>query len=133
MILDASDMVLGRLASFVAKQTLLGETVEIVNCEKAVIIGRKENILAKYKQYRARGDPLYGPHFPRDPHRLVKRTIRGMLPYNTNRGVEAWKRVKCYKGVPARFEGKEIIAIERAKVSPNKTKFMTVQKISELL
>ena len=37
--IDASDMVLGRLSSFVAKELLKGEQVHIVNAEKAVVIG----------------------------------------------------------------------------------------------
>ena len=45
MIIDASNLILGRLATFVAKQALLGEQVFIANCEKSVISGDKANIL----------------------------------------------------------------------------------------
>ena len=55
MIIDASDMILGRLATYVAKKALLGEKVDIVNCEKAVITGNKKSIFEKYKQRNERG------------------------------------------------------------------------------
>ena len=50
MIIDASDMILGRLATYVAKKALLGEKVDIVNCEKAVITGNKKSVFEKYKK-----------------------------------------------------------------------------------
>ncbi len=37
MIIDANNMILGRLASFAAKKALLGEKIDVINCEKAVI------------------------------------------------------------------------------------------------
>ncbi len=133
MIIDAEKLVVGRLASFVAKQALMGETVEIVNAEKAVIIGSKTDILAKYKQRRARGSPHFGPFFPHAPERILKRSIRGMLPYKITRGRDALERVKCYKGVPARFKDKELISPEHVRISQEKMKFISLQRLSELL
>ena len=57
MIIDAKDLILGRLASFAAKQALLGETVDIVNAEESVITGNKRWIIAHYVQARDRGNP----------------------------------------------------------------------------
>ena len=45
MIIDATNIILGRLASFAAKHALLGETIEIINCENAVITGNKKRTL----------------------------------------------------------------------------------------
>ena len=39
MIINADNLVLGRMAAIAAKQALLGEDVRIVNCEKAIITG----------------------------------------------------------------------------------------------
>ena len=50
MIIDANNLILGRMATFVAKQALLGEEISIVNCEKAIMTGNKQQILAKYKK-----------------------------------------------------------------------------------
>ena len=43
-IIDASNLLLGRLASIIAKRLLSGEEIIVVNAEKAVISGNRENI-----------------------------------------------------------------------------------------
>jgi len=52
MIVDASNMILGRMVSYVAKKALLGEKVDIVNCEKAVITGNGAQGLQKDLLYQ---------------------------------------------------------------------------------
>ena len=76
MILNAENQIMGRLATYAAKKALLGETVNIINCEKAVITGNKKQIIDRYKKRRARGIPRKGPFFPRTPERIMKRTIQ---------------------------------------------------------
>src|SRR3989338_6272197 len=98
MIIDATDHILGRMASFAAKKALLGEHINIVNCENVVITGRKVDILADYNAKRQRGDPFHGPYFPRQAERIVRRTIRGMLPRRQEKGLSAYKRIRCYRG-----------------------------------
>ncbi len=107
MIIDATDSILGRLATHVAKNSLNGEEVLVINCEKAFITGNKNTILAKYKRKKSIGTHK-GPFMPRMPDRFVKRIIRGMIPYKTNRGREAFARIKCYVGVPEKLKGKAI-------------------------
>ena len=48
-VFDAKNIVLGRLASMVAKELLNGKDVYIVNAESAVISGSKKVIKEKYK------------------------------------------------------------------------------------
>ena len=43
MIVDANNLVLGRLATVVAKKGLLGEKVDVINCENCRIIHNKED------------------------------------------------------------------------------------------
>jgi large subunit ribosomal protein L13 len=127
MIIDATDMILGRMLSFAAKQALLGQKVDIVNCEKAVITGKKEYVFHKY-WYRARdmGGPRKGPFMPRMPDRFVRKLIKGMLPMNKPRGKETYKRIMCYIGVPAELKGKEVAKVPYAD-SANLT---TLKKVS---
>ena len=80
MIIDATNLILGRMAAFAAKKALLGEKVDIINCEKAVVSGSKRDVLARYKQKRER-TTIKGPFFPKVADRFVRRTVRGMLPY----------------------------------------------------
>lgn len=112
--IDATDTVLGRLASYATKQALLGKTVTIVNCEEAIIKGERRMIINEYKAlvYRG-GHSLKGPfHIKRSSERLVKRTIRGMLDYKYKRGEDAFKRIMCYDGVPKEFEADKKISIK---------------------
>lgn len=105
IIIDATDATLGRLASFAAKKALLGNDIAIVNAEKAIIIGNSKSILPDYITKRQRGGSAQkGPNFPTSPERIMKRTIRGMINYKSRRGWEAFKRIKCYKGLPDEFK-----------------------------
>ena len=123
-IYNAEGIILGRLASVVAKQALLGEEVRIVNSEKAIISGRKKVIFAREKQRRERkAYPLKSMTLSRLPHLFVRRAVRNMLPWKLSRGKEAYRKIHCFRGVPAEFQGKELIVLEKAKV----TKLPTLQ------
>ncbi len=122
-VYDATDIILGRLAATAAKQSLLGETVNIVNCEKAVISGSKRTVLAKYKAQHDRGGPVKGPFTSRMPDRFVRRAIRGMLPYKQPRGKDAYDRVMCYLGVPEQFKKEKLISLNQS----NKSKLPTLK------
>ena len=132
LYVDANDMILGRLASVVAKKLLNGESVCVVNGEKSVIVGKPKSTLTEYKEKRARGDPYHGPFFPRTPERIFKRTVRGMLPYKTARGSEALKRLKVFISIPNELKGKEFTVIKEA-VNKGEQKFMTLEKLSGVL
>ncbi|AIU69795.1 50S ribosomal protein L13 [Thermococcus eurythermalis] len=136
-IINAEGLILGRLASKVAKMLLEGEEVVIVNAEKAVITGNREDIFAKYKQrteLRTRTNPRRGPFYPKRSDEIVRRTVRGMLPWKTDRGRKAFKRLKVYVGVPKEFEGKELETISEAHMSRLATpKYVTVGEVAKFL
>ena len=133
MIIDATDTRLGRLASFVAKKALEGEEIVIVNAEKAVISGNERDIKQRYKTRRDVGDRYKGPFFPRMPDKIVRRAVRGMLPFKTRRGREAYRRVKVYIGVPKELEGKEMKRLEWTKDKLKHRKFIYVEELSRWL
>ncbi len=105
-VIDATDLILGRVAAYAARQALRGEKVIVVNCEKAVVTGSRSHLLAHYHHKVARGVPRSGPFFPRTPDRIMRRTIRGMLPYKKGRGREAFARVTCVIGFHQGIEEK---------------------------
>jgi large subunit ribosomal protein L13 len=114
MIIDATDLIVGRLASFAAKQALLGKTIDIVNCERAIISGNRKQIIAWLKQRANMGGPHHGVFFPKKSDRYLKRVIRNMLPWKRYKGEIALKRIKCYLGVPEELEGKKFETIKEA-------------------
>ncbi len=131
--IDATNMILGRLATYAAKQALLGEKITVINCENAVLSGSKAQIVDRYKNRISRGIPLKGPYFPRTPDRIVRRTIRGMLPYKKQRGQEAFDRIMCYIGTPANIEG-QAQTIKQADAAKLPTlKRVTVGEVAKII
>ena len=128
IIIDAENAVLGRLASFTAKQALLGKEVIIVNAEKTIVVGNKKNIIQIYESKRKLGGPsLHGPFFPTLSEKILKRTIRGMLNYKEGKGKEAFKRIKTYRGVPLELKEENKIKSGKGK------KGISLEEISRLL
>ncbi len=131
VIIDATGLTLGRLSTNAAKRILKGEEVAIINSEKAIISGKKSSIKEKYKAKREVGTYRKGPFFPRKPDQIVKRTIRGMIPYQKPHGRTAFKRLKCYSGIPDEFKEKKAEKIPEAEKQP--VDFMTVEELSKFL
>ncbi len=116
--IDANGQILGRMASYAAKQALMGEDVIIVNAEKAVISGEKHSVFKAEKaklEIKNIGNYRKGPYHQKRPDRYVRRTIRGMLPFKNLRGREAYKRVNVYMGLPNELKEKHNLDISKAK------------------
>ena len=130
-IINAEGAVLGRLGTHIAKRLLNGEEIAVVNSEKAIITGKKAMVKNEYIVKRDMGTYRKGPYFPRMPDAIVKRTIRGMLPYQSSHGRTAFKRLKCYIGLPKEFEGKPQEKVETAIKHP--ADFISIEELSRLL
>lgn len=134
MIIDAKDLIAGRLSSYAAKQALLGEEINIINSELAVITGNKKDILAKYKSRADKGGPHHGPFLPKTPDRFLKRIIRGMLPHKQAKGINALKKIKCYIGFPEEFQGKETETLKKANITKlQNLKYLAIKEICKQL
>src|SRR3989338_5123831 len=133
MIIDANNLVLGRLASFAAKQALLGEKIEIINSGEVIIVGDKRIIIEKYRQRRARGNPHHGPYFPIQADRIMKRTIRNMLPHKQYKGKKAFKNIRCYIGMPESMNKESVISVENAKMKSTTLKHIKLRELVYLL
>ena len=112
LIIDATDIVLGRLASHVAvllrgkhKATFaphmdMGDFVIIINAEKIALTGAK---LEQKKAYRHSGYPggltatSYSELLEKHPTRAVEKAVRGMLPKNSI-GRAQLSKLKVYTG-----------------------------------
>jgi large subunit ribosomal protein L13 len=112
IIIDAADVVLGRLASHAAvllrgkhKPTFaqhmdMGDFVIIVNAGKVALTGSK---LSQKMAYRHSGYPggltatVYSELLEKNPVRAVEKAIRGMLPKNSL-GADQFRKLKVYAG-----------------------------------
>ncbi len=131
MIIDATNLILGRLAAKVAKQALNGEkNISVINCEKAVITGNKKNVLSNYAKKYEFGQVNQGPYFPKKPEMVVRRTIRGMLPRKKPRGRVAFENIKCYVGIPKDIKAGDAKTIQEASLERlRKAQHVTVEEL----
>lgn len=116
-VIDANNLILGRMASTVAKRLLNGEEIKIINAEKAIISGRKDTTFDRYRLYVDRGSREFGPRFPRRPDQIISRTIRGMIPHTKMTGRDAYNRLRVYIGVPPELSKENATTVEEASIT----------------
>ncbi|MEW5759385.1 MAG: 50S ribosomal protein L13 [Candidatus Thermoplasmatota archaeon] len=130
-IIDAEGQILGRLASKIAKRLLANEEIVVVNCEKTIITGSKEDIVANYKEKLYRGSQRKGPYFPKTPDRIFSRTVRGMLPFDRAKGKNAYRNLRVYIGLPSEFANQEKEKLDAPKIKNRK--FVSLSAVSKEL
>ena len=130
-VIDASDVVLGRLASHTAmllrgkhKPTFAphvdtGDFVIIVNASKVALTGNK---LADKRAYRHSGYPgglrsiAYGDLMAANPEKAVTKAVRGMLPKNTL-GRQQLTKLKVYPGPAHPHQAQQPVPFEITQIS----------------
>ncbi len=130
-VIDASDIILGRLASHAA--TLLrgkhkpifaphvdtGDFVIIVNAAKVSLSGTK---LASKRAYRHSGYPgglrsvAYGDLMAANPERAVTKAVKGMLPKNSL-GRQMLRKLKVYPGSEHPHQAQQPVPFEITQIS----------------
>ena len=130
VVVDARDCILGRVASEVAQKALDGDRVAVVNAEDAVITGNPESTMETYRK-RAEVGSDSGPYYPKRPDGIFKRSIRGMVPYKTDDGREAFENVRVYLGNPYDEDGEVLDGTSLDRLS--NIKFISLGEISEKL
>jgi large subunit ribosomal protein L13 len=134
VVIDIDNLIVGRVATSIAKQALLGEKVDVINCEKGILVGKKEMILTKYKEKKKRGNPLKGPFIPTMPDRFVRRIIRNMLPFKQDKGKRAFKNIMCYIGTPDSLKDKKVETIKKFHISNSKSvKYIRIGELCRLV
>jgi large subunit ribosomal protein L13 len=129
-VIDAADVVLGRLASHAAillrgkhkpifaPHVDTGDFVIIVNAAKVALTGNK---LQDKKAYRHSGYPgglrsvSYGELMAKNPERAVEKAVRGMLPKNTL-GRHQLSKLKVYAGPEHPHQAQQPVPFEITQV-----------------
>lgn len=132
VVINAEGHVLGRLSTNVAKRLLNGEQVIVVNAEKAVITGNRAMIFDNYRAKYKRGKQINGPFFPKRADLILKRTVRGMIPFKTSRGREVYRNLKVFVGVPKDMASAKMEKVEAA-TNLFSDKYVTLGEVSEHL
>jgi large subunit ribosomal protein L13 len=125
-IVDAEDMVFGRLASQVASilrgknkpeftpHVDTGDFVILINCEKAVFTGNKldQKLQRKHSGYVGSMKEIkYGDLMQTKPEQVMYDGIRRMLPKN-KLGRAMLKKLRVYKGSEHEHAAQQPIALE---------------------
>lgn len=131
IIVNAEGLILGRMASKVAKSLLNGNKVIIVNAEKAIISGKKKSKVAEAKEFLEVGSPKRGPFHYRRPDRILRKTVRGMLPIRQPKGKSAYKRLRVFLGIPKEFEENQMIRLKEAKASKLTGPYLTLGELAK--
>jgi large subunit ribosomal protein L13 len=83
------------------------------------------------KEFLEIGGFKRGPIHWRQPHRIVRRTIRGMLPYRKAKGIKAFKRLKVHIGIPDEFKNSEIENMPEIHSRNLGQKYISIGEIAE--
>jgi large subunit ribosomal protein L13 len=137
IVVDATDHIAGRLSSQVAKLLLKGNRVSLVNCEKIMISGTRENIIKEYREFLEINsiiNPKHGPVHYRRPDTMITKMIRGMLPYGRKpSGIEAHKRLRAYIGSPKELKSLEKVQFEKAKIKKSASNYTTMGELGRVI
>ena len=129
-VIDASDVVLGRLASqaavllrgkhkpIFAPHVDTGDFVIVINADKIALTGNK---LAQKRAYRHSGYPGglravgYAELMEKHPERAVEKAVRGMLPKNSL-GRKTLRKLKVYAGPDHPHQAQQPVPFEITQV-----------------
>ena len=130
-IINGDGLIIGRMASIIAQRLLNGEEIVIVNAEKAVLSGKKKSKVKEAKEFLEVGSPEKGPFHYRRPDKIVRRTVRGMLPYKQPKGKQAYKRLKVFVGIPDELEDQKMETLVHAQARKLTCPYFTVGELAK--
>ena len=130
-LVNADGLILGRMATSIAKRLLCGEEIVIINAEKAVLSGKKQSKLKDAKEFLGVGHPRMGPFHYRRPDRIVRKSVRGMLPFRQPKGKQAYKRLKVYMGIPNTFKDQKMETLSNAQAEKLTCPYLTVGEFAK--
>jgi large subunit ribosomal protein L13 len=134
LLLDARNQILGRLASFAAKRAIRGDTVIVLNAEKAVISGKRRSVVEEAKHRlntRTLGTQSNAPVHQRRPDLYLRRVVRGMLPWKKAKGRAAFHRVLVFMGVPDEYSGKTAVRVPGADATKLLSPYVTLEELAK--
>ena len=130
-VIDAGGLILGRMASNIAKRLLMGEHIIIVNAEKTVLSGKRTSKVAEAKVFLEVGGVGRGPYHYRRPDKIVRKAVKGMLPIRQAKGLQAYKRLQVFIGLPDSFKNQKIGTLTNAQAKKLTCPYFTVGELAK--
>jgi large subunit ribosomal protein L13Ae len=117
VVIDGRGHLLGRLASYVAKDLLRGQRIVVVRCEEILKsaslfrswIHRREQLARHINTNHRRGFKHY-----KAPSRIFWKVTRGMLPHKFPIGAAALGRLRVFEGIPFPYDHKKRVVVPDA-------------------
>ncbi len=134
IVIDAANCISGRICSHVSKLLLQGNRVTIVNAEKAMLSGHRYKTIQLYKEHleiNSVTNPIHGPFHPRRPDTILTKMVRGMIPKRKSSGIEAFKRLRVYIGIPESLKNSEIKYYDDSKITKPSSYYITVGEVAK--
>lgn len=134
VVVDATNCIAGRMCSHVSKLLLQGNRVAIVNAEKAVLSGNRYKTIESYKEHleiNSVTNPIHGPFHPRRPDTILSKMVRGMVPKRKPHGLNAFKHLRVYMGVPEAMKGAKMEAFDDSKITKPESYYISIAEVAK--
>jgi large subunit ribosomal protein L13 len=134
IVVDGSNCISGRLCSKVSKLLMQGNRVSVVNAEKVMISGNKYEVIESYKktlEISSVTNPIHGPFHPRRPDTIITRMIRGMVPKRKPSGIQAFKRLRVYIGIPEDLKKSTIKTFDDTKITKQQSFYISMGEVAK--
>jgi large subunit ribosomal protein L13 len=134
VVVDASNCISGRLCSKISKLLLQGNRVSVVNAEKVMVSGNKYQVIESYKknlEVSSVTNPIHGPFHPRRPDTIITRMIRGMVPKRKPSGIQAFKRLRVYIGIPEELKNSTMKTFEDTKITKQQSFYISIGDLAK--
>jgi large subunit ribosomal protein L13 len=134
IVVDGTNCISGRLCSKVSKLLLQGNRVSVVNSEKVMVSGNKYEVIESYKkqlEVSSATNPIHGPFHPRRPDTIITRMIRGMVPKRKPSGIQSFKRLRVYIGVPEELKNSAMQTFDDAKITRQESFYISMGDVAK--
>jgi len=134
IVVDGTNCISGRLCSKVSKLLLQGNRVSVVNAEKVMVSGNKYEVIESYKkqlEVSSATNPIHGPFHPRRPDTIITRMIRGMVPKRKSSGIQSFKRLRVYIGVPEDLKNSAMQTFDDAKITRQESFYISMGDVAK--
>ena len=106
----------------------------IVNAEKAVLSGNRYKTIESYKEHlgiNSVTNPIHGPFHPRRPDTILSKMVRGMVPKRKPHGLNAFKHLRVYMGVPEAMKGIKMESFDDSKITKPESYYISIAEVAK--
>ena len=98
-----------------------------------MLSGNRYKTIQLYKEHleiSSATNPIHGPFHPRRPDTILSRMVRGMVPKRKTSGIEAFKRLRVYIGVPEQLRNSKLTLFDDSKITKSSSYYISVGDVA---